>query len=194
MLGNYADPGMEIEIARKHDLPFEFPKAVAEETKGVAGQGAKSEWEGREDLRELPLVTIDGETAKDFDDAVWAEKAGKGMAAGGGDCRCQPLCAPGMALDKGGHGARQFGLFSASRHSDVAGEAVNGLCSLNPEVDRLAMVCDMVVGPSGAIKQYRFYPAVFRSKARLTYTQGMELAFRCGSTRNRHPVRADTAA
>ena len=172
VLGNYADPGMEIEIAlRKHDLPFEFPKAVAEETKALPDKVRKSEWEGREDLRELPLVTIDGETAKDFDDAVWAEKQGKGWRLVVAIADVSHYVRPGMALDKEAM-ARGNSVYFPRRVIPMLPEKLsNGLCSLNPEVDRLAMVCDMVVGPSGAIKQYRFYPAVFRSKARLTYTQ-----------------------
>ncbi|MBV5344114.1 MAG: RNB domain-containing ribonuclease, partial [Rhodoferax sp.] len=79
ILGNYADPGMEIEIAlRKHDLPFEFTGKVAEETKVLPDKVKKAEWAGRTDIRDLPLVTIDGETARDFDDAVFAEKKSRG--------------------------------------------------------------------------------------------------------------------
>ena len=79
VLGNYADPGMEIEIAlRKHDLPFEFSKAALDENKAMPDKVRKLDHKGREDLRELPLVTIDGETARDFDDAVFCEKQGRG--------------------------------------------------------------------------------------------------------------------
>jgi ribonuclease R len=99
VLGNYADPGMEIEIAlRKHDLPFEFSTRCAGRSRCLPETLVASEWEGRTDLRALPLVTIDGETAKDFDDAVFAEKNGR-LAAGGGDRRRQSLRAA-------GHGAR----------------------------------------------------------------------------------------
>ncbi len=172
VLGNYADPGMEIEIAlRKHDLPFEFPKSAVEETKGLPDKVRKSEWDGREDLRDLPLVTIDGETAKDFDDAVWAEKQGKGWRLVVAIADVSHYVRPGMALDKEAM-ARGNSVYFPRRVIPMLPEKLsNGLCSLNPEVDRLAMVCDMIVGPTGAIKQYRFYPAVFHSKARLTYTQ-----------------------
>ena len=79
VLGNYADPGMEIEIAlRKHDLPFEFSPKAVEETRALPDKVRKTEWAGRKDIRDLPLVTIDGETARDFDDAVFAEKKGRG--------------------------------------------------------------------------------------------------------------------
>ena len=172
VIGNYADPGMEIEIAlRKHDLPFEFPKAVAEETKLLPEKVKKSEWEGREDLRDLPLVTIDGETARDFDDAVWAEKQGKGWRLVVAIADVSHYVRPGMALDKEAM-SRGNSVYFPRRVIPMLPEKLsNGLCSLNPELDRLAMVCDMIVGPTGAIKQYRFYPAVFHSRARLTYNQ-----------------------
>ena len=172
VLGNYADPGMEIEIAlRKHDLPFEFPKAVAEETKLLPEKVKKSEWAGREDLRDLPLVTIDGETARDFDDAVWAEKQGKGWRLVVAIADVSHYVRPGMALDKEAM-SRGNSVYFPRRVIPMLPEKLsNGLCSLNPELDRLAMVCDMIVGPTGAIKQYRFYPAVFHSRARLTYNQ-----------------------
>ncbi|MFA7291417.1 MAG: ribonuclease R [Rhodocyclaceae bacterium] len=172
VLGNYADPGMEIEIAlRKHDLPFEFSKAVEEENKALPEKVKKSEWEGREDLRDLPLVTIDGETARDFDDAVWAEKQGKGWRLVVAIADVSHYVRPGMALDKEAM-SRGNSVYFPRRVIPMLPEKLsNGLCSLNPEVDRLAMVCDMIVGPTGAIKQYRFYPAVFHSRARLTYNQ-----------------------
>ncbi|MBK8523733.1 MAG: ribonuclease R [Betaproteobacteria bacterium] len=172
VLGNYADPGMEIEIAlRKHDLPFEFSKAVGEETKTLPEKVKKSEWEGREDLRDLPLVTIDGETARDFDDAVWAEKQGKGWRLVVAIADVSHYVRPGMALDKEAL-ARGNSVYFPRRVIPMLPEKLsNGLCSLNPELDRLAMVCDMIVGPTGAIKHYRFYPAVFHSRARLTYNQ-----------------------
>ncbi|MBW7900275.1 MAG: ribonuclease R [Rhodocyclaceae bacterium] len=172
VLGNYADPGMEIEIAlRKHDLPFEFPKKALEETKALPDKVKKAEWEGREDLRDLPLVTIDGETAKDFDDAVWAARQGKGWRLVVAIADVSHYVRPGAALDKEAL-ARGNSVYFPRRVIPMLPEKLsNGLCSLNPEVDRLAMVCDMAISATGAIRQYRFYPAVFRSQARLTYTQ-----------------------
>jgi len=93
VLGNYADPGMEIEIAlRKHELPFEFSKEALNETKALPDSVSKSDWAGREDITHLPLVTIDSETAKDFDDAVFCERQGKGFRVGGCHCGCVALC------------------------------------------------------------------------------------------------------
>ena len=172
VLGNYADPGMEIEIAlRKHDLPFEFSSAVLAETSALPDKIRKSEWSGRVDLRDLPLVTIDGETARDFDDAVFAEKKGKGWRLVVAIADVSHYVKPGMALDREAM-ERGNSVYFPRRVIPMLPEKLsNGLCSLNPDVERLAMVCDMDINTRGAIKDYRFYPAVFRSKARLTYTQ-----------------------
>ena len=172
VLGNYADPGMEIEIAlRKHDLPFEFSAKVLEETKGLPDKVKKSEWEGRRDLRELPLVTIDGETARDFDDAVFAEKKGKGWRLVVAIADVSHYVKPGMALDRDAMDRGNSVYFPRRVIPMLPEKLSNGLCSLNPDVERLAMVCDMDINNSGEIKGYKFYPAVFRSKARLTYNQ-----------------------
>ena len=172
VLGNYADPGMEIEIAlRKHDLPFEFSPAVQEETGELPDKIRKSEWTGRVDLRDLPLVTIDGETARDFDDAVFAEKKGKGWRLVVAIADVSHYVKSGMALDREAM-ERGNSVYFPRRVIPMLPEKLsNGLCSLNPDVERLAMVCDMEINTRGSIKDYRFYPAVFRSKARLTYTQ-----------------------
>ena len=172
VLGNYADPGMEIEIAlRKHDLPFEFSAKVAEETKALPDKVKKSEWAGRKDIRDLPLVTIDGETARDFDDAVFAEKKGRGWRLVVAIADVSHYVRPGMALDREAM-ERGNSVYFPRRVIPMLPEKLsNGLCSLNPDVERLAMVCDMQISMSGEIKDYSFYPAVFRSRARLTYNQ-----------------------
>jgi ribonuclease R len=172
VLGNYADPGMEIEIAlRKHDLPFEFSPKVVDETKALPDKVRKSEWDGRKDLRDLPLVTIDGETARDFDDAVFAEKKGRGWRLVVAIADVSHYVRPGMALDRDAM-ERGNSVYFPRRVIPMLPEKLsNGLCSLNPEVERLAMVCDMDINNSGEIKAYTFYPAVFRSRARLTYNQ-----------------------
>ncbi|HEX6733466.1 MAG TPA: ribonuclease R, partial [Azonexus sp.] len=172
VLGNYADPGMEIEIAlRKHDLPFEFPKAALAENKALPDKVKKADLAGREDLRELPLVTIDGETARDFDDAVYCEKQGRGWRLIVAIADVSHYVRPGMALDKEAL-ARGNSVYFPRRVIPMLPEKLsNGICSLNPEVERLAMVCDVTIGSGGKIGEYRFYPAVFRSHARLTYNQ-----------------------
>jgi ribonuclease R len=172
ILGNYADPGMEIEIAlRKHELPFEFSKPALAETKKLPDEVRKSDWKGREDLTQLPLVTIDGETAKDFDDAVYCERQGKGFRLVVAIADVSHYVPDGAALDAD---ARERGnsVYFPRRVIPMLPEKLsNGLCSLNPQVERLCMVCDMAISATGAIRQYRFYPAVMWSHARLTYTE-----------------------
>lgn len=172
VLGSYADSGMEIEIAlRKHDLPFEFSKAALKEAKEMPEGVAENEVAGRIDLRDLSLVTIDGETARDFDDAVYCEKNGRGWRLVVAIADVSHYVRPGMALDKESYD-RGNSVYFPRRVIPMLPEKIsNGLCSLNPDVDRLAMVCDMAISATGEIKDYAFYEAVFRSKARLTYNQ-----------------------
>jgi ribonuclease R len=172
VLGNYADPGMEIEIAlRKHDLPFEFSQACRAENAKIPTKVRKPDYKGREDLRPLPLVTIDGETARDFDDAVHCEKSGRNWRLVVAIADVSHYVKPGMALDAEAF-ARGTSVYFPRRVIPMLPEKLsNGICSLNPEVERLAMVCDLLITSSGNIRSYRFYPAVFRSRARLTYDQ-----------------------
>jgi ribonuclease R len=172
-LGNYADDGMEIEIAlRKHDLPFEFPEAVKAEAKKLPTVVRKKDWTaGREDIRHLPLVTIDGETAKDFDDAVYCERQGRGYRLLVAIADVSHYVTPGSALDAEAL-TRGNSVYFPRRVIPMLPEKLsNGLCSLNPQVERLCMVCDMSINVHGEIKAYRFYPAVMFSHARLTYTK-----------------------
>jgi ribonuclease R len=171
-IGSYADPGMEIEIAlRKHDLPFEFSPATKIEARKLPSTVRKKDLIGREDIRNLPLVTIDGETAKDFDDAVFCERNGKGYRLLVAIADVSHYVEPGSALDTDAL-ARGNSVYFPRRVIPMLPEKLsNGLCSLNPQVDRLCMVCDMEISTTGAIKKYRFYPAVMFSHARLTYTQ-----------------------
>ncbi len=176
ILGNYADAGMEIEIAlRKHELPFEFGEAALAETKKLPSSVRKSDWKGREDITRLPLVTIDGETARDFDDAVYCERYGRGSKAGFrlivAIADVSHYVAAGGALDKDAY-ERGTSVYFPRRVIPMLPEKLsNGLCSLNPQVERLCMVCDMKVSANGEIQSYRFYPAVMFSHARLTYTE-----------------------
>lgn len=180
ILGNYADPGMEIEIAlRKHELPFEFSRESLAEAKKLPDVVRKGDWkwEGglREDLRSLPLVTIDGETARDFDDAVYCERQGKD---GKGGFRLVVAIADvshyvqaGGPLDREAL-ERGNSVYFPRRVIPMLPEKIsNGLCSLNPQVERLCMVCDMAIAANGVIKRYRFYPAVMFSHSRLTYNE-----------------------
>jgi ribonuclease R len=172
VLGNYADPGMEIEIAlRKHELPFEFSNGALAEAAQLPERLRPSDSEGRKDLRALPLVTIDGETARDFDDAVFAERQGAGWRLVVAIADVSHYVRPGTALDREAS-ERGNSVYFPRRVIPMLPEKLsNGLCSLNPDVDRLAMVCDMSIDASGVITDYEFYAAIFRSQARLTYDQ-----------------------
>ncbi|TCS70120.1 RNAse R [Sulfuritortus calidifontis] len=172
VLGNYADPGMEIEIAlRKHELPFEFSKAtLAQARKLPKGVSQTDLGAGREDVRHLPLVTIDGEDARDFDDAVYCEALGRGgykLYVAIADV--SHYVRPGEPLDRDAYERGTSVYFPRRVIPMLPEELSNGLCSLNPQVDRLCMMCEMEISTAGNIKQYRFYPAVMHSKARLTY-------------------------
>ncbi len=172
LLGNYADPGMEIEIAlRKHDLPFEFSKEALAETRKLPDAVRKSDWKGREDITQLPLVTIDGETARDFDDAVYCERQGKGYRLLVAIADVSHYVKAGGALDHDAY-LRGNSVYFPRRVIPMLPEKLsNGLCSLNERVERLCVVCDMAISAAGAVKNYRFYPAVIWSHARLTYTE-----------------------
>ena len=172
VLGNYADPGMEIEIAlRKHELPFEFSAAAKEQTRRLPEKVRKMDWKGRVDLTALPLVTIDGETARDFDDAVFCEREGRGFRLVVAIADVSHYVTVGSALDGEGYDRGNSVYFPRRVIPMLPEKLSNGLCSLNPQVERLCMVCDMAISQTGAIKQFRFYPAVMFSKARLTYNQ-----------------------
>ena len=176
VLGNYADPGMEIEIAlRKHDLPHEFPKDAEKQAKRFAPEVKPEDWAGREDIRNLPLVTIDGETARDFDDAVYCapEKGGYRLVVAIADV--SHYVQTNDALDREAILRGNSVYFPRRVIPMLPEELSNGLCSLNPKVDRLCMVCDMHISSSGDIGKYRFYPSVMYSNARLTYTQVAEM-------------------
>jgi ribonuclease R len=183
VLGEIDDPGMEIEIAvRKFDVPHQFSPEAEEQAAKLPSEVRKRDAEGRVDIRDVPLVTIDGEDARDFDDAVYCEPVEIGTGK-----RTRPgwrlivaiadvshYVTDGDALD---HDARErsTSVYFPRRVIPMLPEKLsNGLCSLNPQVDRLVMVCDMVIAASGAkaggIEAYQFYPAVMHSAARLTYT------------------------
>jgi ribonuclease R len=172
VLGNYGDSGMEIEIAlRKHDLPHEFPHDVKHQAEQFSAQVQPENYAGREDVRGLPLVTIDGETARDFDDAVYCEPSGSGFRLVVAIADVSAYVKPGEPLDKEAL-IRSTSVYFPRRVIPMLPEELsNGLCSINPNVERLCMVCDMQISAEGNIEKYRFYPSVMFSKARLTYNQ-----------------------
>src|SRR3569833_1378835 len=173
ILGSFTGPGMEIEIAlRKHDLPYVFPPEVEAQASKLPGKVQKKDMADREDIRHLPLVTIDGEIARDFDDAVYCEPLGRsGYRLIVAIADVSHYVRPKAALDSEGFN-RGNSVYFPRRVIPMLPEALsNGLCSLIPEVDRLSMLCDMRITTACSIKEYRFYPAVIYSHARLTYNQ-----------------------
>ncbi|MEO7500845.1 MAG: ribonuclease R [Casimicrobiaceae bacterium] len=172
ILGSATDPGIEIEIAlRKHDLPFEFSAAAQRQAKRLPAEVRSADRKDRVDLTALPLVTIDGETAKDFDDAVYCERKGKGFRVIVAIADVSHYVRDGDAIDAD---ARERGtsVYFPRRVIPMLPEALsNELCSLKPKVDRLCVACDMQIGAEGEIGSYTFYPAVMHSRARLTYDE-----------------------
>ena len=172
VLGRSTDPGMEIEIAlRKHKLPFAFSAEVERQAARIPDQPSSADYAGRTDLRQMPLVTIDGETARDFDDAVYCEAQDQGFRLLVAIADVSHYVQPGTPLDKEAI-ERGTSVYFPRRVIPMLPEKLsNGLCSINPDVDRLCMVCDMSINAAGEVRRYRFYEAVMRSQARLTYNQ-----------------------
>lgn len=183
VLGEIDDPGMEIEIAvRKFDVPVDFSQASLKQAAKVPTTVQPAEYKGRVDLRDVPFITIDGEDARDFDDAVYCTPVDLGT-----EKRKRPgwrllvaiadvthYVRPGDPLDSDAL-ERGTSVYFPRRVIPMLPEALsNGICSLNPDVDRLVLVCDMVIAASGAkagtVTAYQFYDAVIHSHARTTYT------------------------
>jgi len=173
VLGEHLAPGMEIEVAiRSYDIPNTWPDGVEAEAERYGAQVSEADKQHRVDIRHLPLVTIDGEDARDFDDAVYCEpKKGGGWRLFVAIADVSHYVKPGTALDAEGRN-RGNSVYFPQQVVPMLPEALsNGLCSLNPQVDRLAMVCEMTVSAKGKLSGYQFFEAVIKSHARLTYTQ-----------------------
>lgn len=172
ILGNYADSGMEIEIAvRKHKLPHEFSEGCLKAASKIPNKVRINDRKNRIDLRNMPLVTIDGESSRDFDDAVFAEKIGRNYRLVVAIADVSHYVQPNDAIDQDAQ-ERATSVYFPRRVIPMLPENLsNGICSLNPDVERLCMVCDMQITYAGNIKSYEFYPAVMKSVARLTYNQ-----------------------
>lgn len=172
ILGDHMAPGMEIEVAiRAHDIPHVWPQEVRDEVDGLAPQVPAHASEGRVDLRGIPLVTIDGEDARDFDDAVFAEHDGRQWRLIVAIADVSYYVKPGTALDREAYQRGNSVYFPQNVVPMLPEILSNGLCSINPQVDRLCMACEMQIDASGNISRYRFLEAVMRSHARLTYTK-----------------------
>lgn len=172
VLGDNMAKGMEVEIAiRKHDIPHSFPSAVEKQLTKWAEDVPEEAKRGRVDLRDLPLVTIDGEDARDFDDAVFCQKQGKGWKLWVAIADVSYYVRPKSALDTEAYN-RGNSVYFPNRVVPMLPEKLsNGLCSLNPQVDRLCMVCEMTISAKGKMTDYQFYEAVMNSHARLTYNK-----------------------
>lgn len=173
VIGDHMAPGMEIEVAiHAHGIPDAWPADVLKAMTAIPQTVSAKDCKGRTDLRALPFVTIDGADARDFDDAVYCQKKPKGgfqlYVAIADVSHYVPVNSP---LDKEA-ARRGNSVYFPERVIPMLPEALsNGICSLNPKVDRLCMVCDMSISAEGKINRSRFYRAVIHSKARLTYTQ-----------------------
>ena len=176
ILGEHMAPGMEIEIAiRKHELPHVWPGAVTAECEKFDDLVTLKDPGRREDLRSMPLVTIDGEDARDFDDAVYCEPANGGWRLLVAIADVSHYVSSASALDAEAL-VRGNSVYFPQRVIPMLPEVLsNGLCSLRPDVDRLCLVCDMAIDNAGIVQNSRFYEAVMHSHARLTYAQVADL-------------------
>ncbi len=172
VLGDALTPSLVVEMAiHGHGLPHEWPQAALEEASRVPLQVPAADAEGRVDLRGVPLVTIDGETAKDFDDAVWCEPSKGGFRLIVAIADVSHYVRPGTAVDDEAAKRATSVYFPGFVVPMLPETLSNGICSLNPKVDRLCFACDMQIDHDGVVQSSRFYEAVMRSHARLTYTQ-----------------------
>ncbi len=172
VLGEHMAAGMETDISiRAHDLPVHWPPEVEQAISAFGEEVPEAAKAGRTDLRGLPLVTIDGADARDFDDAVFCERKPKGWKLLVCIADVSAYVTPESALDKEGF-ERGNSVYFPDRVIPMLPEVLsNGLCSLNPKVDRLCMACELYVSRDGKVTRTRFFEAVMRSHARLTYDQ-----------------------
>ncbi|MGZ4968297.1 MAG: ribonuclease R [Methylobacter sp.] len=172
VMGEHMAPGMEIDMAiRSHGLPNQWPDELLEEIKPLKNEVPESAKENRTDLRKIPLVTIDGEDARDFDDAVYCQKTPKGWKLLVAIADVSHYVQINSELDKEAQ-KRSTSVYFPERVIPMLPEILsNGLCSLNPQVDRLCMVCELLINEQGQVTRSRFFDAVMSSHARLTYTE-----------------------
>jgi ribonuclease R len=179
VVGNYMAPGMEIDVAlRSYDIPHVWPEAVEKEARKLKPEVEEKDKEKRIDLRHLPFVTIDGEDARDFDDAVYCEKNGSNWRLFSGGWKLYVAIADvshyvkiDSALDAEAQVRGNSVYFPERVIPMLPEELSNGLCSLNPQVDRLAMVCEISISKTGKMVDYQFFEAIIHSHARLTYNK-----------------------
>ena len=175
VLGDRMLPGMEIDVAiRTHELPVAWPEEALSEAAALPSQVGAADLAGREDLRGLGFVTIDGEDARDFDDAVYCERTPRGWRLLVAIADVSAYVRPGTALD-GEARLRGNSVYFPDRVIPMLPESIsNGLCSLRPHEDRLCLGCELIVTGAGRVHRSRFFEGAIRSRARLTYTEVAE--------------------
>jgi len=182
VLGQHLRPGMEIDVAlHSHGIPTQWPDTVTEQANAFSATVPESASAGRKDVRDLCLVTIDGADARDFDDAVWCEKLDKGWRLLVAIADVAHYVEPGSPLDEEAI-ERGTSVYFPGRVVPMLPEALsNGLCSLNPDVDRLCMLCELTLDSKAKVKKVKFHNGILRSHARLTYSQVHEMLTESGS-------------
>ncbi|HHB92141.1 MAG TPA: ribonuclease R [Thioploca sp.] len=172
IIGNHLAPGMEIDIAiRSYELPHKWSPEVMAETKKFSRAIPKKLYQDREDMRDIPFVTIDGEDAKDFDDAVYCKPRGKGWLLRVAIADVSSYVKIGSALDLEAQN-RGNSVYFPNQVVPMLPEILsNQLCSLKPKVDRLCLVCELAIDMYGRIRRTRFFKSIICSVARLTYNQ-----------------------
>ena len=172
VLGDHMAPGMEVDVAiRAHGLPTVWPAGLEDDVARIPGEVRAADREGRTDLRDLPFVTIDGADARDFDDAVFCKRTRDGFHLYVAIADVAHYVQEDTVLDAA---ARERGtsVYFPDRVIPMLPEALsNGICSLNPDVERLALVCELKFTADGVVSKHRFYNAVIRSHARLIYEE-----------------------
>lgn len=172
VIGHKDDPGTDIaSILVYHEIPLEFPEEVLEELKSISQEVHPSQFIGRKDLRNQTFVTIDGDSSKDFDDAVSVEKDENGYHLWVSIADVSSYVQENTALDQEAQ-RRSFSTYVVDRVVPMLPhELSNGICSLNPQVDRLTLTCEMQISKQGEIVSYDVYPSVICSKRRMTYNK-----------------------
>ena len=190
VLGQHLRPGMEIDVAlHSHGIPVSWPEEVLEQAATFSPTVESDAAQGRKDVRDLPLVTIDGLDARDFDDAVWCEALPDGWRLMVAIADVAHYVIPDSALDKEAV-SRGTSVYFPGRVVPMLPEVLsNGLCSLNPQVDRLCMICEMTLSAAGEVRKTRFHNGIMRSHARLTYDGVSEMLTDAAS-----PLRKEHAA
>ncbi len=192
VLGAENAPGIEVTIAMNtHEIPHKWNDELLAEVHRIPAEVQEEDKKGRLDLRDKPFVTIDGADARDFDDAVYCEPVEGGFRVFVAIADVSHYVKKDSAIDKEAV-TRGTSVYFPGEVIPMLPEVLsNGLCSLNPQVDRLVMVCEMVVGPAGAIKSYKFHEAVIHSHARLIYDQVAEFLFHDAEDASCEPLRQD---